>query len=68
MTKPIIAITRPYERAKIACKLVKEYGGEPFLAPTLSLEPVNSSSLEKLIAKKNELDWIVYISNNYNCY
>lgn len=62
MSKPIIAITRPSERAKIANDLVEKLGGEPYLAPTLELRPINSPSLKKLVNKKYELDWIVFTS------
>ena len=37
-------------------------GGEAFLAPTLDLEPVNTESLKELVARKDELDWIVFTS------
>ena len=45
MSKPVIAITRPIDRAQKACEIVEELGGEAFLAPTLDLEPVNTESL-----------------------
>lgn len=62
MSKPVVAITRPKDRAKKTCDIVKELGGEPVLAPTLDLKPVNSESLKKLVEKKDELDWIVFTS------
>ena len=62
MSKPVIAITRPKDRAKKACEIVEKLGGEPFLAPTLDLEPVNSESLKDLVARKDELDWIIFTS------
>lgn len=62
MSKPVIAITRPPDRAKIACKIVEKLGGEPYLCSTLELKPINSPSLKELIAKKDELDWIIFTS------
>ena len=62
MSRPIVAITRPYDRAKKACEIVESLGGEYVLAPTLDLEPVNTESLKKLIKRKDELDWIVFTS------
>ncbi|MDO5848697.1 MAG: uroporphyrinogen-III synthase [Methanobrevibacter sp.] len=62
MSKPVVAITRPYDRAKKACEIVKELGGEPVLAPTLDLQPVNTKSLKELVKKQDELDWIVFTS------
>jgi uroporphyrinogen-III synthase len=62
MSKPIIAITRPRDRAQKACKIVEELGGEAILAPTLDLEPVNTQSLKDLVSAKDELDWIVFTS------
>ena len=62
MSKPVVAITRPKDRAKKACEIVEKLGGEAILAPTLDLEPVNSESLKELVSRKDELDWIVFTS------
>lgn len=62
MSKPIVAITRPKDRAKKACEIVEKLGGSAVLAPTLDLKPVNSDSLKELVARKDELDWIVFTS------
>ena len=62
MSSPIVAITRPADRSKAACKIVEELGGQYILAPTLDLKPVNSESLKNLIANKDLLDWIVFTS------
>ena len=62
MSKPVVAITRPIDRAKKACEIVEKLGGEAFLAPTLDLKPVNTESLKELVARKDELDWIVFTS------
>jgi len=62
MSKPVVAITRPIDRAQKACEIVEELGGEAFLAPTLDLKPVNTESLKELVARKDELDWIVFTS------
>jgi uroporphyrinogen-III synthase len=62
MSKPVVAITRPKDRAKKACEIVENLGGEAILAPTLDLEPVNTDSLKNLIARKDELDWIIFTS------
>ena len=62
MPRPIVAITRPADRSKAACKIVEELGGQYILAPTLDLKPVNSESLKNLIANKDLLDWIVFTS------
>lgn len=62
MSKPVVAITRPKDRAKKACEIVENLGGEAILAPTLDLEPVNTDSLKNLVARKDELDWIVFTS------
>ena len=51
MSKPVVAITRPKDRA-----------GSAILAPTLDLEPVNTESLKNLVARKDELDWIIFTS------
>lgn len=62
MSKPVVAITRPKDRAKNACEIVESLGGTPVLAPTLDLQPVNSNSLKELVKRKDELDWIVFTS------
>ena len=62
MSKPVVAITRPKDRAKKACEIVEKLGGEAILAPTLDLEPVNSESLKELVDRKDELDWIIFTS------
>lgn len=62
MSKPVVAITRPIDRAQKACEIVENLGGEAFLAPTLDLKPVNTDSLKELVARKDELDWIVFTS------
>lgn len=62
MSRPVVAITRPKDRAKKACEIVEKLGGEAVLAPTLDLEPVNTDSLKELIRRKDELDWIVFTS------
>ena len=54
MSRPIVAITRPADRSKAACKIVEELGGQYILAPTLDLK--------NLIANKDLLDWIVFTS------
>ena len=60
MSKPVVAITRPKDRAKKACEIVEKLGGSAVLAPTLDLKPVNSDSLKELVARKDELDWIIF--------
>lgn len=62
MSKPVVAITRPKDRAKKACEIVEKLGGEAVLAPTLDLQPVNTQSLKDLISRKDELDWIIFTS------
>jgi len=62
MSKPVVAITRPRDRAKKACEIVERLGGEAILAPTLDLQPVNTDSLKYLIANKDKLDWIIFTS------
>lgn len=62
MKKPVVAITRPYDRSKKACEIVEELGGTPVISPTLDLRPVNSESLKGLVEKKDKLDWIVFTS------
>ena len=62
MSKPVVAITRPQDRAKKACEIVEKLGGVPVLAPTLDLKPVNTESLKELVERKDELDWIVFTS------
>lgn len=62
MSKPVVAITRPKDRAKKACEIVENLGGEAILAPTLDLKPVNTESLKNMVARKDELDWIIFTS------
>lgn len=62
MSKPVIAITRPIDRASKACEIVEKLGGTPILSPTLDLEPINSDSLKELVSKKDALDWIIFTS------
>ena len=62
MSKPVVAITRPRDRAKKACEIVEKLGGRPILAPTLDLKPVNTESLKNLVSNKDKLDWIVFTS------
>ena len=49
MSKPVVAITRPKDRARKACEIVEKLGGKPILAPTLDLKPVNTQSLKDLV-------------------
>ena len=62
MSKPVVAITRPKDRARKACEIVEKLGGEAILAPTLDLQPVNTPSLKDLVKRKDELDWIIFTS------
>ncbi len=62
MKKPVVAITRPADRAKKACEIVEKLGGSAVLAPTLDLKPVNTDSLKELVKNKDNLDWIVFTS------
>lgn len=62
MSKTVVAITRPKDRAKKACEIVEKLGGKAVLAPTLDLKPVNTQSLKDLVARKDSLDWIVFTS------
>jgi uroporphyrinogen-III synthase len=62
MKRPVVAITRPTDRAKKACEIVEKLGGSAVLAPTLDLKPVNTDSLKKLVENKDSLDWIVFTS------
>lgn len=62
MSGPVVAITRPYDRAIDACDIVRRLGGECVLAPTLDLEPVNTKSLKKLVDREDDMDWIVFTS------
>ena len=62
MSKPVVAITRPKDRAEKACEIVEKLGGSAVLAPTLDLKPVNTDSLKELVARKDELDWIIFTS------
>ena len=62
MSRPVVAITRPKDRAGKACEIVEKLGGSAILAPTLDLEPVNTPSLKNLVEKKDELDWIIFTS------
>ena len=62
MSKPVVAITKPKDRAAKACEIVEKLGGEAILAPTPDLKPVNTQSLKDLVARKDELDWIIFTS------
>ena len=62
MKRPIVAITRPADRAKKACEIVEKLGGSAVLAPTLDLKPVNTDSLKNLVKNVDSLDWIVFTS------
>jgi len=62
MKRPIVAITRPADRAKKACEIVEKLGGSAVLAPTLDLKPVNTDSLKHLVKNVDTLDWIVFTS------
>ena len=62
MKKPVVAITRPADRAKKACEIVEKLGGSAVLAPTLDLKPVNTDSLKELVRNKDDIDWIVFTS------
>ncbi len=57
-----IAITRPAERCNEAVKIVKAYGGIPFVAPTLEIKILRSKSLIKLCKMADKLDWIIFTS------
>lgn len=60
--KKIIAITRPENRSKEAIELVKSYGAECFIAPTLELKLTNTNSLKELMKQADELDWLIFTS------
>ena len=62
MKKPVVAITRPADRAKKACEIVEKLGRSAVLAPTLDLKPVNTDSLKELVRNKDDIDWIVFTS------
>ena len=62
MKRPVVAITRPADRAKKACDIVEEMGGSAILAPTLDLQPVNTDSLKYLAENKNSFDWMIFTS------
>lgn len=62
MKRPIVAITRPADRARKACEIVEKLGGSAILAPTLDLKPVNTDSLKNLVKNIDLLDWIVFTS------
>ena len=62
MKKPVVAITRPADRAKKACEIVEKLGGSAVLAPTLDLQPVNTDSLKNLVRNVDSLDLIVFTS------
>ncbi len=58
----VIALTRPLERSGEAVKIIENYSGEAFVAPTLELQISNSQSLIKLCEKTGELDWLIFTS------
>lgn len=60
--KPVIAITRPFNRSHEAVEIIESYGAEAFIAPTLELKITNTSSLKNLIDLSNELDWVIFTS------
>lgn len=60
--KPVIAITRPLNRSKYAIKIIEEFGGDYFLAPTLELKLSKTKSLEKLYENASKLDWLIFTS------
>jgi len=60
--KKRIAITRPQERSKAAKEFIENYGGEAVIAPTLELKLENTDSLKNLMARSNELDWLIFTS------
>ena len=60
--KKRIAITRPQERSKAAKEFIENYGGEAVIAPTLELKLENTDSLKNLMARSNELDWLILTS------
>ena len=62
MSRPVVAITRPKDRAQKACDIVEKLGGTAILAPTLDLKPINTESLKELVERKEELDWIIFTS------
>jgi uroporphyrinogen-III synthase len=62
MKKPMIAITRPFERAEIAKEIIEELGGDPLITPTLEIQTINSNSLKKLVKEKENLDWVIFTS------
>jgi len=60
--KIVIAITRPFDRIDEAVSIVKSYGAETFLAPTLELQLTDTESLKALIELANDLDWLIFTS------
>lgn len=58
----IVAITRPFERAEEAVKMVEEKGGVPLVAPTLELQILNSKPLVNLCKTADKFDWLIFTS------
>ena len=62
MSKPVIAVTRPFNRSEIAKKIIEDLGGQALITPTLELRHINSDSLKKFISNKEKFDWIIFTS------
>ena len=57
-----IVITRPQERSQVLANLIKEYGAEPIIIPTLELQLVKSPELIKIAQDIDTFDWIIFTS------
>ncbi len=60
--KKVVALTRPVSRSGEAKKLVESYNGEALIVPTLELELLNSSSLQKFMSDVENMDWLIFTS------
>ncbi|MCP8307584.1 MAG: uroporphyrinogen-III synthase [archaeon] len=62
-----IAITRPLDQAKEACKMIEEKGGKPYLIPTVEIKgPSDLSPIKKFIEDlmKGKIDYVIFMSIN----
>jgi len=60
--KKRIAITRPIDRSQAAEQIIKDYGGEAIIRPTLDLKLTNTDSLKSFMEKADKLDWLIFTS------
>lgn len=65
LDKLCIMVTRPIAQADHLCRLIKQYGGSPFIFPVLEIsDPPDTTRLFEIIHRLDDFDLAIFISAN----